>query len=332
MVVLAVLSAVLFGHRAGVVEALLGIRWWGIAGALVLAVVSVSAEGLALAILRGNVTRHSVRAMTRAYVTGGFAGSVTPYALGGLPGWLWAFSREGVSAGEGAALVTGRAVAVQGFFMIMALLGALIAPSLGMPVAAVLASVASVFCITLLAVTLRDPERIERTASTLLDRLSTKPHPAWVGRALAKAPGEVGRFASVLRMLVTRRPARLFGALAAIGVARLSQLAAIPLLFAAQGHTLSSGQAIPRLVAVWVVSSLIPAPGGEGVGQAAVVAIFGPLMTQRSAIATALSWRATVYYPVFFIGGVLFAGLLRSSILSGTAATAPAEHDASVPQ
>jgi len=94
-------------------------------------------------------------------------------------------------------------------------------------------------------------------------------------------------------------------------VSRFSQLAAIPLLFAGAGAA-ASGTLFAGLVSVWVISSVAPAPSGEGVAQAAVVEVFGPLVGLQPAAAAALGWRACVYYPMFLIGMVLFARLVRS--------------------
>jgi uncharacterized membrane protein YbhN (UPF0104 family) len=103
----------------------------------------------------------------------------------------------------------------------------------------------------------------------------------------------------------------MIGALIVFAVSRFSQLAAIPLLFASAGAT-TSGTLLTGLVAVWVISSITPAPSGEGVAQAAIVTVFGPLVGSQSAAAAALGWRACVYYPMFLAGTVLFARLVRS--------------------
>ena len=119
VIALATVSVIALATRQGVGETLHATRWWGIAGALGLAAFSALAEGAVLATLSGNLRPVTVLRMTRAYVAGGFAGAVTPYALGGGPAWIWALSREGVGAGEAGALVAARAIVAAVFFALM---------------------------------------------------------------------------------------------------------------------------------------------------------------------------------------------------------------------
>lgn len=308
---LACAAAAVLGLREGVLPALLATRWWGIVGALALAVASALAEGLALAVLRGDARPRAILGMTRAYVAGGFVGSVTPYALGGAPAWLWALAREGMGAGEAAALVLGRSAAAAVFFALMTasvplLLGGGVS-SLALVAVAVPAAV-----IAALVWALRDPARAAGWAASATRRLGSALRAPRMTAAADAVAAEAARFVGTLAALATARPLAFAGALGAIALSRAGQLAAIPLLLAAQGHPTPSTACARALVLVWVVASVTPAPSGEGVAQAAIVRAFGPLSGAGSAAAAALAWRASVFYPLFIVGGVLFARLVRT--------------------
>lgn len=311
LVVLAAASVVVFGARAGVLEALASLEWWGVAGALALAAVSAVGEGFAFAIIEGDVGPRRVMQMTRAYLAGGFVAFITPYSTGGAPAWAWAVSREGTAMGTGAGVVTARSVVVTVFFGLMVTLVAVLGPLVSGVSGGIMVAVLVPLAVTALAVMIaRNPHRAGTWAARFCGALA---HRTGGRRLQAIADGadrEVAEFSATILGLL-RRPAALLAALLAVGVSRFSQMLAMPLLLLAQGFRLTLAEAMLAAVVVWVITSLTPTPSGEGVAQAAVIGVFGTLATSPAAAATALVWRATVYYPVFLLGGILFARLVR---------------------
>ncbi len=313
VIALAAVTIVLLGTRQGVGDAVRATRWWGIAGALGLAGLSALGEGAVLASLSGSLRPAHVLRMTRAYVAGGFAGAVTPYALGGGPAWIWALHREGVSVGEAGALVAARAIVSALFFALMCIVAAIMAPLIpGVPRALALAVIVPIGLSAAALFVVRQPDRAGRRLASAVQ---------WIGRhlgseriqsAAAHVPAEIVRFGTTLIDLVGRRPGALVGALFWLALSRLGQLVAIPLLLAAQGQHLQPSTVLAGLATVWVALSVIPAPGGEGIAQGLVLGVFGVFADARFAAATALLWRATVFYPLLVIGGLLFARLVRS--------------------
>lgn len=314
VVILAAVSVAVLANREGVAEALPAVRWWGIVGALALAVVSAVGEGAALAFLAGDVRPRSVFAMTRAYVAGGFVGSVTPYALGGAPAWLWALCREGVGVGESAAIVLGRSIIAAVFFAVMGLLLAIVAPgTAGLSEAAAFAIIVPIAVIAAFLYAVRRPDRAASAVASAVRALGLRLRSRRLVRYAARAAAEVHEFALVLRDLMTGKPLQMAGALLSVTVSRFAQLLAVPLLLAAQGHVIPLAESLKALIIVWVISSVTPAPSGEGVAQAVVVSVFGSLADPHSAAAAAIVWRATVFYSMFLVGGVLFARLVRGT-------------------
>ena len=306
----ATVTTVLAG-RDGVVDALLATPWWAVAGAVMLGAISMVAEGTVLAIIAGDPRPRTALRMTRAYVAGNFVGAVTPYAIGGAPAWLWALTREKVSIENAAALVVARSAVAATFFTGMTLSAALVLPGIsGLPRAAVFIVVLPSMAVLLMIVITKSPTRSGERLASLLSRLGEQSGLEWLSKAADVAPAYIGRFAETFTEF-GRRPGSMIGALIVFAVSRFSQLAAIPLLFASTGATIP-GTLLAGLVAVWIISSITPAPSGEGVAQAAIVTVFGPLVGSQSAAAAALGWRACVYYPMFLAGTVLFARLVRS--------------------
>lgn len=309
--VLAAVVTIVLAGRDGVVDALLAIPWWAVAGAVMLGVMSMLGEGAVLAMISGDPRPRTVLRMTQAYVAGNFVGAVTPYAVGGAPAWLWALTREKVPIEKAAALVAARSAVAATFFAGMTLVAALVLPGVaGLPPATVLVAVLPIVAVLLMIVATRNPARFSERLTTLLSRLGGHSGLRWLSKAADTAPAHIGRFAEAFSEL-RRHPGSMAGALVMFAVSRFSQLAAIPLLFGGAGAA-TSGTLFAGLISVWVISSIAPAPSGEGVAQAAVVEVFGPLVGSQPAAAAALGWRACVYYPMFLIGMVLFARLVRS--------------------
>lgn len=311
VVALAATVTIVLAGRDGVVGVLLATPWWAVVGAVMLGVVSMLAEGALLALIADDPRPRTVLRMTHAYVAGNFVGAVTPYAMGGAPAWVWALTREKVSVENAAAMVAARSAVAATFFTGMTLTAALVLPSVsGLPRAAASIVVLPSVAILLMIAILRSPARSGERLASLLSRLGKQSGLGWLSTAADAAPAYVGRFAEAFTEL-GRRPGSMIGALMVFAVSRFSQLAAIPLLFASTGAP-QPGTLLAGLVAVWTISSIAPTPSGEGVAQAAIVTVFGPLVGSQSAAAAALGWRACVYYPMFLAGAVLFARLVRS--------------------
>lgn len=311
LVVLAFVSLAVLATREGVSTKLLAIRWWGVAGALALSALGALSEGAALAIMDGDLHPRRVLSMTRAYVTGSFVGALSPYGLGSGPTRMWALTREGANLGEAAALVAGRTVNAGLFFTLMGMAAiALTHGNIGMAEAVSVAILAPAAAIGTVVFATRRPDRAGRYAATALRWLRGRTGIAALDDLATRIPAELANFADVLGRLLGGRPLVLPAALSAFAVARFCQLLAIPLLLFASGHNVPVGVAVSRLIVVWVVSMMSPTPNGEGVAQVALVGAFGPLAGWSAAAAAAIAWRTVVFYPVFAIGGVLFARLV----------------------
>ncbi len=323
VVVLAALSLVLLSRGEGVGEALVSAHWWGVAGALALAGLSMLAEGCVLAALHGDLAPRSIVRMARAYLSGGFVGSVTPYAAGGAPAWTWALTREGIRVGEAAGLVAGRTMVTTAFLAAMAAVATVAAPGIaGAPRAIALSALFPLALLIALVVIARKPEAAGARAAGALRWLGRRMGVERLAHAADDAAEEIEHFAGALRGL-RRRPLALLGAFGALTVARFCQLLAIPLLLAALGHPLDLGEALVGVIVVWVGAAITPAPSGEGVAQAVIVGVFGRLAGADAAAAAALAWRATVYYPIYLVGGLFFARLVKG--LSGSRVSSVAD-------
>ncbi|GAB4281343.1 MAG: hypothetical protein Kow0067_00660 [Coriobacteriia bacterium] len=311
VILLAALSMVLLSRGEGVGDALASARWWGVAGALGLAGLSILAEGCVLASLHGELTPRSIARMVRAYLSGGFVGSVTPYAAGGAPAWTWALTREGIRVGEAAGLVAGRTMVTTAFLAAMAAVATIAAPGIaGAPKAIALSALFPLALLLALVIIARRPEAAGARVAGVLRWLGRRKGAERLANAADDAASEIEHFAGALRGL-RKQPFALLGAFGALTAARFCQLLAIPLLLAALGRPLELGEALIGAIVVWVGAAITPAPSGEGVAQAVIVGVFGRLATPDAAAAAALAWRATVYYPIYLVGGLFFARLLR---------------------
>lgn len=311
-VAIVVASILALGSFEGVPEALRSVRWWAVALSLLCALGSVIAEGTAIAILVGDLRPGRVLAATRAYLAGSFVANVTPWSSGGGPAWLWALSREGVRGAHAAAVVTGRSIAVVTFFAIVSLASALLAPGiidLSRVVSAAALAPAGLIAFALLVV--RCPEALGKRIASLLSTLARLLSAESLQSLADRTPDALASFSAALRDLWAHRRGAFVASVATIGVSRTLQLLPIPVLLITGGHALPFPGAFLGMMLVWVLASVSPTPSGEGVAQAAVLAVFSGYADADSLAANAIVWRASVYYPVLLLGGVFFARLMR---------------------
>ncbi|HEX9092975.1 MAG TPA: hypothetical protein VF902_03245, partial [Coriobacteriia bacterium] len=88
-------------------------------GAVVgLDLVSWLGEAVVFASLAGKRGVRGLLAMVSAYVGGGFPALVTPFGSGGIPGWTWALTKEGLSPGEAAAVIGTRGLLTSVLFVV----------------------------------------------------------------------------------------------------------------------------------------------------------------------------------------------------------------------
>ncbi|MDO8915566.1 MAG: hypothetical protein Q7W16_05735, partial [Coriobacteriia bacterium] len=96
---------------------------WALGAVVALNLVSWLGEAVVFATLAGRRSVRSIGRMVGVYVGGGFPALVTPFGSGGIPGWTWALTREGMSAGEAAAVVGARALVTSVFFVVAGAVG-----------------------------------------------------------------------------------------------------------------------------------------------------------------------------------------------------------------
>jgi uncharacterized protein (TIRG00374 family) len=306
----AALTVTLVAGGPSIVAALRGLPFWTILAVLVLDVVSWFGEAVLFAALAAKPGVRGIGRMIVVYVGGGFPALVTPFGSGGIPGWTYALTREGLSVGEAAAVVWTRALVTSVFFVVA---GTVAAATL--PVAAagsggawwgVLALAAVLAALTVVALR---PERAGAAAERALGA-------RWLGRALgderaarlsASAGRETTAFASGLRSLVRERPGAFAVAVAGLALSRACLLAILPVIMVGLGWR---GALLPvhaTVVGVWALASASPTQGGSGTVEAAMTAALSRIVPLPIAGAAALLWRGTTFYLELVVGWALFS-------------------------
>ncbi|MDO8914668.1 MAG: lysylphosphatidylglycerol synthase transmembrane domain-containing protein, partial [Coriobacteriia bacterium] len=233
---------------------------------------------------------------------------------GGIPGWTWALTREGMSAGEAAAVVGARALVTSVFFVVAGAVGVAVVPAraTGASGAGLWGVGALVLVFAAVAAILARPAAAARSVERVLGSRSLR---RLVGEERADRLAEGGRrealhFAEGLRSLVRERPGALAVALAGMLVSRACLLAILPVVLAGLGWR---GDPVPILVTVlgvWALASASPTPGGSGAVEAAMTAVLSRLVPLETAGAAALLWRGTTFYFDLLVGWVLFSRYL----------------------
>ena len=281
-----------------------------LAAALALAVVSWFGQGVSWGSLtRLGAFRHLHR-MTTAFLAGDFPALVTPFGSGGLPGGVFALTREGLSAGEASAVVAMHLLLTAVFFVVAGAIAAAVLPaySAGSSAAVWSGFVAIVAVLALITwIALRPRDAISLLERALRSRLSLAVlGPKRVQATLAAAEREEDLFAHGVRRLARERPGALALSLAGLFFSRLCMASALPVIVYGLGWR---GDALPLLaiaVGGMVLSIASPTPGGSGTVEAGTTALLATLTTAPIAGAAAILWRVTTYYSEVLVGGVFF--------------------------
>jgi uncharacterized protein (TIRG00374 family) len=284
--------------------------------ALVLAlnVVSWLGEAVVFASLAGIRGIRAVPRMVAVYVGGGFPALVTPFGSGGIPGWVYALTREGLSTGQAAAVVGARGLLTSVFFVLAGGVAVVVVPArMGGSTGASLAGFAVLLAVLALvtAIVARPGRVVAVLRALLLSRPAQRALGAGrAGRLADAAERETDDFAEGLRRLVRDRPLAVAAAFAGLAVSRACLLCILPVIMSGLGWR---GEVLPVLatvVGVWALASGSPTPGGSGAVDAAMAAALSAFTLPATAGAAALVWRGVTFYFDLFVGWVLFSGYL----------------------
>lgn len=249
--------------------------------------------------------RVPLRSAAGGVLAGVFAAAVTPARAGGEPVRAAALVGAGVPKREaGLAVAAGRALDIVLFIVLGAAAGLLLLPRLpgldGIGVALALVAAVLVGALALAVLALLRPAAAVR----LLDPF---------GRLLGEErtrdlKARVVHEATYARHAVARahrdRPAALLAALGATVLTWLTEFAVAAHLLAALGHPLPFALVVLAASLVTLLTLVPLLPGGSGVAELGMLAVFAPLAPGLTA-AFVLVWRATTYYVDLLVGGVV---------------------------
>lgn len=255
------------------------------------------AEGVVFGALAGRLGPRDVARMTAAFLGGSFPSAVTPFASGAIPTWTWLLARQGLAPGEAAAVVGLRSAVTSAFFGLAALGAAAVLPGiLGAHWAGAVLGLAGVLLawIALLAFVALRPSVAARALRHL-------------PRIGARLSAEVSTFAGTLRHAVRRRPAGLLLALAATCVARALLFSVPFVLLRGFGQAVAWLPVTLGMLAVQLVGSATPSPGGSGFSEAALAGLLHAAVPAYAIGATVVLWRLLTFWIEMGVGAVVFA-------------------------
>ena len=248
--------------------------------------------------------------MIPVYVGGAFPGLVTPFGSGAIPGWVYALTGEGLSAGEAAAVVGARAMLTSAFFVSAGAVALAVVPvrASGAPGAAAAGLGALFIVLAAAAWTMARPLAVAR----LLERLLlSRPVVRLLGeqratRLASSSSREAGLFSHEVRSLARERPGALALAVAGLAFSRACLLAILPVIVAGLGWRGDWAIVVGIVLAVQALSSASPTPGGSGTTEAALTAALARVAPAAAAGTAALLWRGITFYLGLVVGWAFF--------------------------
>lgn len=317
--------AVAIGVTAGLVvalvtgghEVLAGMRklplsW--LALSLALSVSSWFLQGLGFAALTARGVRGNVLHMTSAFLGGDFPALVTPFGSGGIPGGVFALTREGLSAGEASAVIAMHSLLTGAFFVLFGAFAAVMLPLRGAGSAVLVWSGFGAILIIvglIVWVALRPTDATRLLARILSSRFVARAvgHER-AARLVTSAEHEAELFASAVRMLTHEKPSALALSFFGLLVSRLCLVVTLPVIMYGLGWR---GDILPLLataVGAMSLSIASPTPGGSGAVEVATTALLATQAPVAIAGAATLLWRGITYYPEVFVGWIVFSRYL----------------------
>lgn len=267
--------------------------------------------------------------MLRYFLASAFVSHVTPTSTGGVPVFVYLLTREGLTAGQAAAVavIDSGLVAVwllAGWPVALALEG-LLGPATGAGLtAAVLGALALVS--GLLLWSLARP----RGLAALLLRVGRAAQRSCgpgqrpgVRRAFLRLARETLRFGRALRFFVLKRPWTLAGAVVLTGIYWAGYLSIAWAVVRGLGGRPDWTPLALRQLAFNLAQVFIPTPGGSGGAELLMGYLLrGFVPASRLAVAVAV-WRLYTFYASLAVGGVLLLRTLRLALNDGGGGPAP---------
>ena len=282
--------------------------------ALALSMASWFLQGLGFAALTERGVRGNVLRMTAAFLGGDFPALVTPFGSGGIPGGVFALTREGLSAGEASAVIAMHSLLTGAFFVIVGAFAAIMLPLHGAGSAALVWSGfgAIVVVVGLIVWLALKPVVATKLASRIL---ASRTVARVLGheratRLVAAAEREAELFAGAVRMLTHEKPAALAISFISLFLSRICLVVTMPVIMYGLGWR---GALVPLLataVGAMSLSIASPTPGGSGAVEAATSALLATQSPIAIAGATTLLWRGITYYTEVFAGWLIFSRYL----------------------
>ena len=317
-----VLAALGLGMAAGIAVVLLTgggalltaaakLPLWALAAAIALTVASWFGQGVSFAALTTRRVSGQVRSMTSAFLGGDFPALATPFGSGGIPGGVFALTREGLEPGAAGAVVAMHSLLTSVFFAVAGVIAAVVLP---MRVAHSGAAVWSGFAGAMVVLGIIAWLALRpRRAVALVERLASGAIAVRVLGAersaaiVAAAEREAGLFATGVRRLTRERPAVLALSFAALAFSRGCLAAVLLVVMYGLGWRGDAVAVIAVAVAAMVLTIAAPTPGGSGAVEAAMAALLATLTTAPIAGAAALLWRAVTFYGEMLVGWFVFS-------------------------
>ncbi len=282
-----------------------------IATSLAIVLAAWLAEAVVFGALTGRLAPRDLRRMARIYLAGSFPSAVTPFASGSIPTWTWLLTREGLAPGEAAAVVGLHGVVTSAFFGIAALVAAIVLPGVLGPrwTGAVLGLVAVLLLsVALLAFVALMPG----AAAAAVRRIARVGAGKREERLGERISAEVSASAATLRHAVRRRPLGLLLALAATCVSRALLFSVPFVLLRGFGLRVPWLPVVLGMLAVQVVGSATPSPGGAGVSEAALAGLLHAQAPAYLVGATVVLWRLLTFWLEMSASAFIFSRAIGS--------------------
>lgn len=267
---------------------------------------------------------------TEAVYSSVFAAALTPARFGGEPVRFAVMTSRGMPPREGSLLVLlERGLDLMFFVLVGAWAFVVLVPRL--PNSAILGIVVPITILVLIALVVLPllvllKPRMAHPFIGLAERMVGEER---VERAKEWLVLEAARMRRALATVLVRKPSRFLGAVAATMLSWLFEFGVLYyLLVIVFGHDFSFLTVALGAGLVSILTTVPLLPGGSGLAEAGVLAVFAPLSAAPITATVVIVWRATTYFFDAVVGGVVavrFAGAEVMSVLDSEESDRPAE-------
>lgn len=267
-------------------------------------------------LIRASGSRLDLWKTSKAVLSGGFTGAVTPFHAAGIPTEIYFLYKYGLTGPQATAVVTsGAAISIVLFIVVIPFVFiasiARIHVSMGVRTLVAIAGIIGFFFLLFVAYSMKEPARVGTAIKSHAPR-ALRSRPSF-NRNLDRFLGAVADFSESLQTIIRYKKSTLVLIVFLTFVFWALGFMVTPVILWGLGYPQFFWDAMLAQLVVSCLQPFMPIPGESGMAEAAFVGVFAIFVPEYLLGFLTLAWRFFMFYLVISVTGVIFLIALRDA-------------------